>query len=138
MEHIHGSYDWVLVVFSYVVAVVSSYTVLDLVGRISTTSGSSRWNWLAFGAIAMGMGIWSMHFVGMLAFTLPIPVPYDLPIVMLSVLIAIIASFIALYVVGRERVTLLQLLGGGMLLACGISAMHYTGMGCCYAGRHHV
>ncbi|RNB86913.1 hypothetical protein EDM56_14445 [Brevibacillus fluminis] len=128
MEHIHGSYDWVLVVFSYVVAVVSSYTVLDLVGRISTTSGSSRWNWLAFGAIAMGMGIWSMHFVGMLAFTLPVPVPYDLPIVMLSVLIAIIASFIALYVVGREQVTLLQLLGGGMLLACGISAMHYTGM----------
>ncbi|MGO0062887.1 sensor histidine kinase [Brevibacillus fluminis] len=128
VEHIHGSYDWVLVVFSYVVAVVSSYTVLDLVGRISTSSGTSRLNWLLFGAIAMGMGIWSMHFVGMLAFTLPVPIPYDLPIVTLSVLIAIIASFIALYVVGREQVTLLQLLGGGMLLASGITAMHYTGM----------
>jgi len=128
MEHIHGSYDSLLVVFSYVVAVVASYTVLDLVERISTSSGRNRWLWLLFGAIAMGMGIWSMHFVGMLAFSLAVPVAYDLAYVVLSVLVAIAASFIALFVVGRSRVTWNQLIGGGVLLATGISAMHYIGM----------
>ncbi|RJE86297.1 response regulator [Paenibacillus sp. 1011MAR3C5] len=128
MEHVHGSFDTVLVVFSYVVAVVASYTVLDLVGRITTSTGRVRWLWLSFGAFAMGMGIWSMHFVGMLAFSLPVPVAYNLYTVVLSVIVAIIASFIALYVVGRDQLTLRQLLGGGLLLAIGISAMHYIGM----------
>ncbi|MFD2170412.1 MHYT domain-containing protein [Tumebacillus lipolyticus] len=128
MEHVHGSYDMMLVVFSYVVAVVASYTVLDLVGRISTSTGKKRWLWLLFGAVAMGMGIWSMHFVGMLAFTLPVPIAYDLMVILMSVLAAIIASFIALYIVSRDRLTLRQLLGGGMVLAIGISAMHYIGM----------
>ncbi|MCU6795483.1 response regulator [Paenibacillus sp. WQ 127069] len=128
MEHVHGSYDTVLVVFSYVVAVVASYTVLDLAGRISTSQGRNRWLWLLFGAVAMGMGIWSMHFVGMLAFSLSVPVTYDLWLVLLSVVVAITASFIALNVVGRSHLTLRQLLGGGMLLAVGISAMHYIGM----------
>jgi signal transduction histidine kinase/CheY-like chemotaxis protein len=128
LEHVHGSYDTVLVIFSYVVAVAASYTVLDLVGRISTALGRNRWLWLLFGAVAMGMGIWSMHFVGMLAFSLSVPVTYDLGLVLISVLVAIIASFIALNVVGRDQLTLLQLLSGGLLLAAGISAMHYIGM----------
>ncbi|TNJ62485.1 response regulator [Paenibacillus hemerocallicola] len=128
MEHVHGSHDIVLVVFSYVVAVMASYTVLDLVGRISATSGRSRLLWLLFGACAMGMGIWSMHFVGMLAFSLPVEVAYHLPTVLLSVLVAIVASFVALYMVGRNRLTPSRLLVGGLLLACGISAMHYIGM----------
>jgi NO-binding membrane sensor protein with MHYT domain len=84
--------------------------------------------WLLFGAIVMGMGIWSMHFVGMLAFSLPFPIAYDLMPVFISVLIAMVASFIALSVVGRNQLTLFQLLGGGILLATGISAMHYVGM----------
>ncbi|WP_246362027.1 MHYT domain-containing protein [Paenibacillus alba] len=78
MEHIHGSYDVALVIFSYIVAVVASYTVLDLVGKISSSKGGYRWLWQLFGAIAMGMGIWSMHFVGMLAFSLSVPVAYNL------------------------------------------------------------
>lgn len=128
MEHVHGSYDSLLVVFSYVVAVVASYTVLDLVERINTSSGRNRWLWLSFGAVAMGMGIWSMHFVGMLAFSLAVPVAYDMAYVILSVLVAIAASFIALFVVGRSQVSWRQLVGGGVLLATGISAMHYIGM----------
>ncbi|BBI32634.1 response regulator [Cohnella abietis] len=128
MEHMHESYDALLVVFSYVVAVVASYTVLDLVGRITTSTGRVRWLWLLFGAFAMGMGIWSMHFVGMLALSLPVPVAYNLFTVVLSVIVAIIASFIALYMVGRDHLTLRRLLGGGVLLAIGISSMHYIGM----------
>ncbi|MBM7568653.1 diguanylate cyclase (GGDEF)-like protein/PAS domain S-box-containing protein [Paenibacillus sacheonensis] len=118
-----------LVLFSYVVAVVASYTVLDLVGRISTAKGIQRWGWVLFGAVAMGLGVWSMHFVGMLAFSLSISVAYDLGMVLLSVVVVIAASFGALYVVGRSKLTLPHLLGGGMLLAVGISAMHYIGMG---------
>ncbi|NHN28258.1 response regulator [Paenibacillus agricola] len=128
MEHIHGSHDSLLVVFSYIVAVAASYTVLDLSGKISTTTGINRWLWLLFGAVAMGMGIWSMHFVGMLAFSLAVPVAYDLGFVVLSVLVAILASFIALYIVGRQHLTLRLLISGGLLLASGISAMHYIGM----------
>lgn len=128
MHHLHGTYDMVLVAFSYVVAVVASYTVLDLVGRISTSKGVSRWSWLLFGAIAMGLGVWSMHFVGMLAFSLNISVAYNLVNVILSVVVVIAASFLALYVVGRSQLTWRLLLTGGLLLATGISAMHYIGM----------
>ncbi|MFP3389239.1 MHYT domain-containing protein [Brevibacillus sp. SIMBA_040] len=128
MEHLSGSHDSALVVLSYIVAVVSSYTVLDLVGRISTLTGEKRWLWISFGAVAMGMGIWSMHFVGMLAFSLPVPVAYDLVIIFLSVVVAIIASFIALHIVCRQQVTSRQLLGSGLLLAAGIASMHYIGM----------
>jgi len=128
MEHVHGSYDTLLVLFSYIVAVVASYTVLDLAGRVSESTGAIRWVWLLFGAVAMGMGIWSMHFVGMLAYSLPVPIRYDIVIVVLSVIAAIAASFIALFVVSRGRLTLSRLLVGGLLLATGISAMHYIGM----------
>ncbi len=76
----------------------------------------------------MGMGIWSMHFVGMLAFSLPVPVAYDLWLVFVSVLAAIAASFIALYVVGTGSLSLGKLFVGGTLLASGITAMHYIGM----------
>ncbi|WP_218090790.1 response regulator [Paenibacillus solanacearum] len=128
MEHVHGSYDGVLVFCSYVVAVVASYTVLDLAGRIGSARGLRRWLWIFFGAVAMGMGIWSMHFVGMLSFTLSVQVPYNLRLVVLSALAAVAASFIALFLVGRQCLKLSQLLGGGVLLATGIAAMHYIGM----------
>ncbi|HIW34667.1 MAG TPA: response regulator [Candidatus Paenibacillus intestinavium] len=128
MEHMHGSHDLLLTMFSYIVAVVASYTVLDLTGIISVSKGRNRWLWLLFGAVAMGAGIWSMHFVAMLAFTLPVPIMYDLSVVLLSVVVAVIASFIALLIVGRNQLTLLQLFVGGLLFAIGIVAMHYIGM----------
>ncbi|TXK74137.1 MHYT domain-containing protein, partial [Paenibacillus sp. N3.4] len=128
MEHIHGSHDGLLIFLSYLIAVVASYTALDLAGRVSMSEGKSRWLWLVFGAASMGLGIWSMHFVGMLAFSLPVPVPYELRPILLSMLVAMVASFIALSVVGRNQLTTRQLLVGGSLLAIGISAMHYIGM----------
>jgi len=128
MTHLHGTYDSALVLFSYLVAVVASYTVLDLAGRVSETEGRSRTLWLVFGAASMGMGIWSMHFVGMLAFQLSVPVAYDLTLVFVSVLVAMVASYVALSIVGRSHPTTANLLVGGVLLAAGISTMHYTGM----------
>ncbi|NMI05805.1 EAL domain-containing protein [Paenibacillus sp. SZ31] len=123
-----GSHDNVLVLISYLIAVAASYNVLDLTSRINKASGRSRWLWLCFGAIVMGMGIWSMHFVGMMAMSLPFPVSYDLVIVLISVAVAIVASLVALLVVSRQRLSLLQLLGGACLFALGIVLMHYIGM----------
>jgi len=128
MEHVHGTYDSLLVIFSYIIAVMASYTALDLAGRVSTSKGGTKLSWLMFGAASMGMGIWSMHFVGMLALKLPFPIKYDLVIVLISVFAAIGAAFTALYVVGRSELSRSQLLAGGVLLATGITVMHYVGM----------
>lgn len=128
MDHVHGTYDFALVAFSYIVAIVASYTVLDLVGRISSSTRRTRWLWLSFGAFAMAMGVWSMHFIGMLAFSLHVPVAYDLITVVESYLAVLAGSLLSLLVVGRERLDLRHLLGGGFLLAAGIIAMHYLGM----------
>lgn len=128
MNHVHGTYDFALVVFSYVVAVMASYTVLDLVGWVSKTFGRKRLLWLLFGSIAMSMGVWSMHFIGMLAFSLQVPVSYNLFIIFESYVAILIGSFLSLFIVGRDQLTLRHLFSGGILLAAGIVAMHYTGM----------
>ncbi|MFD2671321.1 EAL domain-containing protein [Marinicrinis sediminis] len=126
--HMHGTYDLELVLFSYIIAVFASYTALDLAGRVRLSKGGRRVTWLLLGAIVMGMGIWSMHFVGMMAFSLPVPIVYDLVVVLISVVAALLAAFITLYIVSRERVTVVGVLVGGLLLAIGISSMHYIGM----------
>jgi NO-binding membrane sensor protein with MHYT domain len=76
----------------------------------------------------MGFGIWSMHYIGMLAFRLPIPVQYDWPTVLLSLLAAILASAVALFVVSRNKMGLMRALLGSIFMGGGIAAMHYIGM----------
>ena len=88
-----------------------------------------RRRWLAAGSLVMGYGVWAMHFIGMLAFRLPIPVAYDVPITALSVIPAIAASVVALHVVARKDPPRWLLIAGGALMGAGIGAMHYTGMG---------
>src|SRR5258708_31184206 len=97
-----GSYDYRLVTLSVVIAIFASYAALDLAGRTTAASGRVRLVWLAGGAIAMGVGIWSMHYIGMLAFSLPVPVLYDWPTVLLSLVAAVFASAVALFVVSRN------------------------------------
>jgi len=91
-----GSYDYHLVALSVLIAVFASYAALDLAGRTTAASGRVRLAWLAGGAIAMGVGIWSMHYIGMLAFSLPVLVLYDWPMVLLSLMAAIFAAAVAL------------------------------------------
>src|SRR5271167_500432 len=123
-----GSYDFRLVVLSIAIAMVASYTALDLVGRVTSIGGRMRAVWLAGGAAAMGVGIWAMHYVGMLAFRLPIPVEYDWPTVLLSLLAAIFASAIALFVVSRQEMGLFRAVIGSIFMGSGIAGMHYIGM----------
>src|SRR5260370_3062798 len=109
-----GTYDSLLVVLSVVVAIVASYVALDLVSRVvaSRVRIAARL-WMAGGAVSMGTGIWSMHFIGMLAFRLPIPMSYDVPTTLLSLLVAVLASGFALYLVSWGHLKLLRLAGGG-------------------------
>src|SRR5256885_7225933 len=124
----NGTYSTVLVALSVFVAMVVSYVALDSASRVTAARGRSRIGWLLGGSTAMGIGIWSMHFVAMLAFRLPIRVGYDVPLVLLSVLAAIAAAAVALFAVSRERVGMLALSAAGMSMGGAIAGMHYTGM----------
>jgi PAS domain S-box-containing protein len=123
-----GSYNYGLVVLSVAIAIVAAYAALDLAGRVTSTGGRVRFLWLSGGAVAMGTGIWSMHYIGMLAFRLPIPVLYDWPTVLLSLLAAVFASVIALFVVSRRKMGLIRAFIGSIFMGGGIATMHYTGM----------
>ena len=123
-----GNYDYRLIALSVLIAMLASYAALDLAGRVTAARGRVRFVWLTGGAGAMGLGIWSMHYIGMLAFSLPVPVLYDWPTVLLSLLAAILASGVALFVVSRRVVAPLRAGLGGVLMGIGIAAMHYIGM----------
>jgi signal transduction histidine kinase len=123
-----GSFHTPLVVLSIMVAIFASYTALSLAERVARSHGRSVYAWTGGGALAMGSGIWAMHFLGMLAFRLPIPVGYDVPLTLLSLLLPILVSGIALWRVGRPQVGLKGLAGSGVLMGLGINTMHYTGM----------
>jgi PAS domain S-box-containing protein len=123
-----GTYDPYLVALSISVACLASYTALDLGGRIS---GSRRWAqlaWLATAATAMGGGIWSMHFIGMLAFLMPMPVTYDLGLTLLSLVVAVGVTGFGFFMIGTRRVSELGFALSGIVMGIGIVSMHYTGM----------
>jgi two-component system, sensor histidine kinase and response regulator len=128
MENLTGSFDARLVVLSVVIAIAASYAALDLAGRVTAARGPVQVVWLAGGSLAMGTGIWSMHYVGMLAYSLPVDVRYDWPTVLLSLFAAIAASAVALFFVSRERVGKTAIAVGGLLMGGGIASMHYIGM----------
>src|SRR5437588_5246378 len=123
-----GSYNHALVALSVLIAMFASYAALDLAGRVTAASGWTRAVWLLGGAGAMGTGIWSMHYIGMLAFILPIPVAYHWPTVLLSLFAAILASVIALDVVSRPKMGASRAVAGSVLMGSGIASMHYIGM----------
>ena len=123
-----GSYDYGEVARSILIAIAASYAALDLAGRVTAAKSRARALWLACGAIAMGIGIWEMHFKGMLAFHLPVPVEYHWPTVLASLLVAILASAVALYVASRQKMGWVEALTGSVVMGAGIAGMHYIGM----------
>jgi signal transduction histidine kinase/ActR/RegA family two-component response regulator len=128
MKVIHGFYDGRLVVLSIVIAILAAYAALDLSGRLTVSQGRARLAWLWGGAFSMGIGIWSMHYVGMEALRLPVLVEYDWPTVLLSIIVAILASAVALFVASRKTLTATAAAFGSVLMGGGIAAMHYIGM----------
>ena len=125
---VSASYSPSLVFISLCVAILASYTALDLAARIATARGRTVYLWMSGGALAMGFGVWSMHFIGMLALELPLDLGYDLGLTLWSLLVAILSSGFALWVVSQPRLPALQLMFGALVMGAGISAMHYSGM----------
>ena len=126
---VSGTHDWYLVLLSIAVAILASFTALNLAGRVRASRGRSRSLWLAAAAITLGGGIWSMHFVAMLAFSMPnMPMSYDLGPTLLSLAIAIAFTAAGLATFNWQQVTRGRIAVAGGLIAAGVVAMHYIGM----------
>src|SRR6202012_1046995 len=123
-----ATYNIWLVALSIIVAIVVSYTALTLAGRVAQAERSAGRGWLFGGAAAMGIGIWSMHFIGMLAFSVPIPLHYNILTTLISLIIAIPTSGFALAIASRRDLSMRRLTLGSVIMGAGICAMHYTGM----------
>ena len=123
-----GTHDPYLVALSILVASFASYTALDLGGHVGAARGLARRVWLVAAAITMGGGIWSMHFVAMLAFSMPIPMSYDIRLTVLSLVVAIFVTGGGFYVISRQGESPLHLVLSGIFMGFGIVAMHYIGM----------
>ncbi|MFN3790396.1 MHYT domain-containing protein [Massilia sp.] len=123
-----GHYQPTLVLLSILAAIFASYTALSLAMRVKQSHGLAAHAWMAGGAFAMGSGIWAMHFIGMLAFRLPMPLAYDPLITFVSWLLPVIVSGLALWQLRHRELAGRHLVWGAILMGLGINAMHYTGM----------
>ncbi|MCU3989079.1 putative bifunctional diguanylate cyclase/phosphodiesterase [Enterobacter mori] len=123
-----SQYNHILVVLSFVVAILAAYTALNMAARVAGSQGVAARVWLAGGGIAMGIGVWAMHFIGMLAMDLSMSMSYNATLTVLSMIIAVGSSLFALWLVSCEQLRLRRLLPGALVMGSGIVAMHYTGM----------
>jgi PAS domain S-box-containing protein len=120
-----GTYEYGEVARSVLIAIAASYAALDLAGRVTAARGRARLAWLGGGAAAMGIGIWTMHLKGMLAFRLPVPVEYHWPTGLAALAAAILASAVALYVASRQKMGRVEALIGSIVMGAGIAGLHY-------------
>ena len=125
---IDKSYSLVLVILSVVVATISAYVAIEIAQRVRTAESRRRILWTYGGALALGLGIWSMHFVGMLALNLPVLVWYDVPFIAVSIVAAVIGCAIAFFIFNRETVGRWLLALASVFMGFAIAGMHYTGM----------
>lgn len=125
---VNGHYQPLLVVVSILVGILASYTALSLAMRVRQAQRRARYVWVAGGAMAMGSGIWAMHFVGMQAFRLPLPIGYDTTTTFVSWLLPVVASGLALWQLRYRTVRPRHLAASALLMGLAINAMHYTGM----------
>lgn len=124
------SFSWNLwlVGLSVLIATIGSFTALTHAQRMRQSTPEAATNWMFAGGITLGMAIWSMHFIGMLAIHLPISVSYDLTLTLLSVLPAVAAALLGFKLLRQPRIRTTQILFSSLLMGLGISVMHYTGM----------
>src|ERR1700675_2836620 len=127
IHSMHGTYDGFLVGLSIVIAALASFTALTLAGRVKEAVGRARMVWLVGAATALGGGIWSMHFVAMLAFSLHMPIQYNVALTVVSLAAAIVVTALALYTVTRWS-GIASLSIAGFFAEIGVATMHYMGM----------
>ena len=122
------SYNPWLVFLSVCVAILASFTSLRLAARVAESKDAAHWAWFALGSVSMGMGIWSMHFIGMMAFDAPIPLRYDIGLTLLSLATAIGTSAFAIKIASSAQLSLARLIVCSLVMGFGVVTMHYTGM----------
>ncbi len=127
-NEVTGFYDFGLVFLSYIIAVIASFTALNLSLRIGESFGLARKVWIAGCAFAMGCGIWSMHFTAMLAYKLPFEVTYNIGITLLSLVISVFASGCGLFLANIKQSSKTNIAWGGLVMGVGVACMHYSGM----------
>ncbi|WP_033445727.1 bifunctional diguanylate cyclase/phosphodiesterase [Ornithinibacillus scapharcae] len=123
-----GSYNYYIVALSVLIAILASYSTLNITAKISFARGRNKYFWLLAGSIVMGAGVWSMHFIGMLAFHLHVSMEYDVWLTLISMLASAASSFIALYITMPKNISANKIALGGFFMGSGIVAMHYIGM----------
>lgn len=121
-------YDPILVAISFVIAILAAWTALNMAGRVSTSQGRAAGLWLSGGGIAMGIGVWAMHFIGMLAMDTAMAISYDPALTALSMVVAMASSLFALWLVSVDQLRLKRLIPGAIVMGTGVALMHYTGM----------
>jgi NO-binding membrane sensor protein with MHYT domain len=128
-EPFTASYDWWFILLSYLVISLAAFTGVKTVPLLRTAdSPMAQAAWLALGSVALGCGIWGMHFIGMLAYRIPIPVSYDLGITAFSFMPAAAASGVMLFVIGRMTLVRTTVIAAGGIFGIGVAVMHFTGM----------
>jgi diguanylate cyclase len=127
MTHLQTTYDPILVVFSFLIAIIASSSALTCLNRMKSAP-EHRLQWQLAGALSFGFGVWTMHFVGMAALKLPVLIAYNLPITAASLVFIFFGAWLALGIVGVSQTSFVRILMGGILLGVGVGAMHYTGM----------
>jgi PAS domain S-box-containing protein len=125
---ITGQYNTSMVVLSFVVAIISAYVTFSYSERYKLSQGNIKLAWLFFGSLVMGMGVWSVHFIGMLAYQVPIVMNYNLTITIASMLPAILAASAMIKTISKKNIDKKTAIKGGILMGGGIGAMHYSGM----------
>jgi len=125
---LESDYTFSFVILSILIACSASYTALSLNERIQQNSFFHRFIWIGLASIAMGFGIWSMHFIGMGALTFPFDMQYNPFLTLLSILPALVASFLTFYISNRQKQSIIAFIFSGVIMGLGISTMHYMGM----------
>ena len=129
MDALHATYNPVLVSLSFIISVIGSFAALRLAKVIPAHAPEDRLPWIMAAAFALGAGaIWSMHFIGMLAFDMGMPVSYDVPVTALSLVLAWLVPAGGFWIVTRGEPSMLKIVIAGTIMGCGVAIMHYTGM----------
>lgn len=129
MNHLDVSYNWFLVALSFLVSVFGSYTSLQLMRGIRTASGSGQYTWMIAAAFALGGGaIWTMHFIGMVAYHTSMEIGYDLGITLLSLVVAVVVVGLGIFILSKKQDSILFLIVAGIVTGLGVACMHYAGM----------
>jgi NO-binding membrane sensor protein with MHYT domain len=137
MQAAHGSFNYLLVFLSYIISVCGAFTALVLARESMKVSKQERVPWVAWSAVIMGgIGIWSMHFVGMMAYHMDNTVNYDIPLTVLSLVVGIASTGVGFSIVGLGSRSIPAILIAGLFMGGGVATMHYTGMAAMLMSGH--